>query len=191
MKHHRRIDPVQELRLEPVARILHSLENALFHLLVVQTFRIVLAKTETQAPAALNQLRPQVGSHHNHRVLEINLAPLRIGQVPVLKNLQQNVEHIRVGLFDLIEENDRIRATAHGLSQLAALIEPDIAGRRPDQPRHGVLLHELGHIETDHRIFLTEHVLGKLLHTVRLTHTGRTQEQESTDRALRVLQASP
>ena len=46
----------------------------------------------------------------------------------------------------------RVRAPAHGLGELAALLVADVAGRRADEPRDGVLLHVLGHVDADHRV---------------------------------------
>ena len=49
----------------------------------------------------------------------------------------------RVRLLDLVEQHDRVRPAAHGLGELAALLVADVARRRADQPRDGVLLHVL------------------------------------------------
>ncbi len=59
-------------------------------------------------------------------------------------------------LLDLVEENDRIWLTANEFGQLTTLIETDIAGRRTDQSRNGVLLHVLGHVELYQRILATK-----------------------------------
>ncbi len=54
--------------------------------------------------------------------------------------LQQNVVDIRVGLFDLIEQNNRMRMLINLIGQKSALIEPDIAGRCTKQARNRVSL---------------------------------------------------
>ncbi len=55
----------------------------------------------------------KVGGHDNHGVPEAGSAPLRILQAPVLQNLEQQVENIRVGFFHLVQQNDRIGPTAN------------------------------------------------------------------------------
>ena len=41
---------------------------------------------------------------------------LGVGEVTRIKYLQEDVEHLRVGFLNLIEENDRIRPAAYELS---------------------------------------------------------------------------
>ena len=67
----------------------------------------VLAGLEAREHALIDIARSQVGGHDDDRVLEVNLAALRIGQAAFFQNLQQGVEDIRVSLLDLIEEDDR------------------------------------------------------------------------------------
>jgi hypothetical protein len=61
-----------------------------------------------------------VRGHDHDRVPEVDLAALRVGQLPVLEDLQQDVEDVRVCLLDLVEQDHRVRLAAHGLGQLAA-----------------------------------------------------------------------
>ena len=79
--------------------------------------------------------------------------------------------------------------TANLLGQLTAFIVANISRRRTDHTRNGVLLHIFGHIDADHGVFVTEHGLGQCLAQLGLADTGRAEEQERTDRALRVAQA--
>ena len=61
---------------------------------------------------------------------------------PSSGDLEQDVEDIRVGLLDLVEQQHRVRLAAHGLGQLAALVVADVAGAsQPDGDR--MLLHVL------------------------------------------------
>ena len=45
----------------------------------------------------------------------------------VVEHLQQRIEYVGVCLFDLIEENHRIRLAPDGLGELAALLVTDVA----------------------------------------------------------------
>ena len=68
------------------------------------------------------------------------------------KDLEHHVEHVRVRLLNLVEQHQRVRPPAHRLRELAALVVAHVAGRRADQLGHGVALHELGHVQADHRL---------------------------------------
>ena len=72
--------------------------------------------------------------------LKSTIRPWRVGEAAVLEHLQQRVEDVGVGLLDLVEEHDGERLAAHLLGELAALLVADVAGRRAEQPRDGVLL---------------------------------------------------
>jgi len=78
---------------------------------------------------------------------------------------------------------------ADGLGQLAALLVPDVAGRRADQALDGELLQVLGHVDPDHRLLIVEQEIGQRAGQLGLADTGRAQEEKRADRAARVLQA--
>src|SRR3712207_9385494 len=80
---------------------------------------------------------PDVRGHDHDAVPEVDRAALRVGQAPVLQDLQEDVEDVRVGLLDLVEQEHAVRLAAHGLRQLAALVVADVAGRRSEERRVG------------------------------------------------------
>ena len=123
------------------------------------------------------------------RVAEIDRAALAVGQAAVVEHLQQHVEDVRMRLLDLVEEDHLVGPPADGFGQRAALLVADIAGRRADQPRDGVLLHVFRHVDADHRGLVVEEEVGERLGQLRLADAGRAQEHERADRAVRVLQA--
>jgi hypothetical protein len=51
----------------------------------------------------------------------------------MIHDLQQDVEQVRMGLLDLVEQQDAIGMLIDTIGQKPALVETDIAGRRPDQ----------------------------------------------------------
>src|SRR5699024_2239292 len=57
----------------------------------------------------------QVGRQDQHGVAEVHRPSLAISQAAFVENLQQDVEDVRVSLLYLVEEHDRVRATAHRL----------------------------------------------------------------------------
>ena len=78
-------------------------------------------------------LAAQVAGHDHDGVLEVDRPSLGVGQPAVVEQLEQDVEHLRVRLLDLVEEDDRVGPAADGLGQLAGLVVADIAWRRADQ----------------------------------------------------------
>ena len=133
----------------------------------------------------------QVRRHDQHDVGEVDRATLAVGEAAVVEQLQQHVEHVGVGLLDLVEQHHRVRPAADRLGELAALVVADVAGRRADQARHGVLLHVLAHVDADHRPLVVEQEVGQRAGQLGLADAGRAEEQERADRAVRVGQAGP
>ena len=131
----------------------------------------------------------QVRRHDQHDVREVDRAPLAVGEPAVVHHLEQHVEHVGVRLLDLVEEHDRVGTAPHCLGELTTLVVADVAGRRADEPRHGVLLHVLAHVDADHRPLVVEQELGERASELGLADPGRPEEQERTDRPVRVGQA--
>ena len=105
----------------------------------------------------------QVRGQHDDGVLEVHRAALAVGQPPVVEHLQQHVEDVLVRLLHLVEQDHLIGPAAHRLGQHAALVVADIARRRADQARHGVLLHELAHVDAHHGPLVVEQELRERL----------------------------
>ena len=172
MEDHDVVDAVDELGPEA---LLHDLHHRALHLRVVLLARVLL-----------DDLRAEVGRHDDHGVAEVDRAPLAVGETPVVEHLQQHVEHVRMRLLNLIQQDDRIGPPAHRFGEVAALLVADVAGRRADQARHGVLLHELRHVDADHGVLGVEEELGERLAQLRLADARRPEEQERAVRAARV-----
>ena len=60
--------------------------------------------------------------------------PLASRQMPVLQDLQEDVEDLGMCLLDLVEQDDGVALAADGFGQLAAFVEADVAGGRADEP---------------------------------------------------------
>ena len=65
-------------------------------------------------------------------------------------------------LFDFVEQDDAVGLAAHGFGQLAAFVVPHIAGRRTDEPRHGMLFHVLAHVEAHDVLFAVKERFGTI-----------------------------
>ena len=179
------VDPVEELGPEGLLELAH---DPGLHVLVGDA-GLVLGDREAHRRVVGDLLRADVRRHDHDRVTEVDGAALRVGQATVLEDLQQDVEDVRVGLLDLVEQQHAVRLAPHGLGELAALVVADVAGRRADQSRDGVLLHVLGHVDTRHRVLVAEQEVGEGAGELGLADAGGAEEDERAGRALGVLEA--
>src|SRR5882762_1326480 len=93
-------------------------------------------------------------------------------------------------LLDFVKQDDRVRSPPNRFGQLTPLLESDVAWRGTDQPRNGVLLHVLRHVDANHRLLVVEQKLRQRPRRLSLPHAGRSEEDERADGAIGVLQAS-
>ena len=107
------------------------------------------------------ELAAEVAGHHEDDVAEVDGAALPVGEPTVVEHLQQDVEGLGVRLLDLVEQDDRVGATADGLGELAALLVADVAGRRTDEAGDRVPLGVLAHVDADHRPLVVEEEVGQ------------------------------
>ena len=166
------VNPVNELRPEMTPDFLEHLLLDFFH-----------------GPFGfLNLSGGDVTGHDNDGVLEVYLATVTVGQLPFVHDLQQDVVHLLVRLFDFVQQHDRVRAPAHRLGQLSAFLVSHVSRRGPDQAADGVFLHELRHVQPHHGILVIKQEVGKRPGQLRLADPCGPEEQEGTDRTVRILQ---
>mmetsp|Transcript_5091 Transcript_5091/g.14882 ORF Transcript_5091/g.14882 Transcript_5091/m.14882 type:complete len:236 (-) Transcript_5091:82-789(-) len=95
-----------------------------------------------------------------------------------------------MGLFDFVEENDRVRTSAYGFGELAAIFVSDVSWRRTDQSSDGMWLRVLRHVNSDQVTFLAIVQLRKqCLGELRFSHSSRSQEEEGPRRLGRTRQS--
>src|SRR5215203_1606650 len=150
-----------------------------------------IARGEAELPRRDEVLAAHVGGHDNYRVLEVDRPALRVRKAPVIEDLQERVENLRMGLLDLVEEYDRVGTPADLLRELSRLFVADVAWRRADEPGDGVGLLELGHVYPDHGVLFAEKVLGERTREFGLADSCRTEEDKAAGGALGVLYACP
>ena len=166
------IQAVAELGREDAADRLHAIA------------RVVRVREADRG--ARHLLRAGVGGHDDDHVAEVGLAAVVVGERAVVHHLQQQVEHIRVRLLDLIEQQHAVRVLGDRLGEQAALVEADVARRRADQARHRVALHVLGHVEAQE---LHAHGDRQLARHLGLADAGGAGEQEAADRLALIARA--
>ena len=175
MEDDRLVDPVEEL----------GKERGREHVLDLAPHRGLVAGSGQVG----DDLAAQVRGHDDDGVAEIDGPPLAVGQPAVVEHLEQDVEHVAVGLLDLVEEHDRVGPAADRLGEPAPFLVADVAGRSADQAGDVVPLAVLAHVEADHGRLAVEEELRQGLGQLGLADAGRTQEQERADRPVGVLQS--
>jgi hypothetical protein len=129
-------------------------------------------------------LRADVRRHDDDRVAEIHPSAPPIGQPPFVERLQEEVQHARVRLFDLVEENHTARTVLELVGEQAPTLTSDNAPRHPDQLVHRGCVLVLRHVDAHHLLVIAEQGLGDGLGQLGLADTGRTQEQEHAVRPI-------
>src|SRR5437773_2283035 len=175
LEHDDLVDPVHELGSEGRADLGHHLLRPLLR----------------GRPRVGEQEPSEVGGHDDHGVAEVHRPALPVGETAVVEQLQQHVERILVRLLDLVQQHDGVRAPAHRLGELSALVVADVSGRRADQSRHGVSLLVLAHVDPDHGPLVVEEELRERSRQLGLPHARRPEEHERADRPARVGQPGP
>ena len=146
-------------------------------------------KAHALGPAELGGA--QVAGEDEHRIAEVHRASVAIREASVVQHLEQDVEHLRVGLLDLVEEDHAEGAAAHGLRQLAALVVAHVARRRSNESGSGVLLHVLGHVDAHHGIFIVEEEVRQGACQLGLSDARGSQKHEGADGPFGVLETGP
>ena len=90
-----------------------------------------------------------VGGQDDDVVLEVDLAALAVLHVPLVEDLVEELQHVGVGLLDLIQQHHGVRPPAHRFGQHAAFAVTHVARRRSLQGGNGVRLLELRHVDGD------------------------------------------
>ena len=93
-----------------------------------------------------------------------------------------------MGFLDLVQQHHAVRFPAHPLAELPALLVADIAGRRSDKTGHGEFFHIFTHIDSDHILLRIKKIFSKAFRELGFAYSGRTEEEERADRAVRVFQ---
>ena len=171
------VDAVEELRPEVLPqRVEHLASDALAQL-----------AGPGRAASAMSWL-PMFDVMITTVFLKSTVRPLPSVSRPSSSSCSMHVEHFGVRLLDLVEEHDRVGPAAHRLGQLAGLVVADVSRRRADQPRHGVLLLVLRHVDANHRVLVVEQELGERAGELGLADAGRPEKDERPERPVRILQ---
>jgi hypothetical protein len=117
--------------------------------------------------------RAEVAGHDDHAVAEVRDLAGRVGQPPVVEQLEHQVEHRGIGLLDLVEQHHAEGLRTHAAGQHALRLIA-IA----DQPRCCTGHVVLAHVEANEPRLVAEQILGQRLRHLGLAGSGRAGEQE-------------
>ncbi len=125
-----------------------------------------------------DHVRGQVTGQKEHGVLEVNNPALTVGQHPLVEHLVEQVHYLQVPLFDLVDQNHRVGALAHGLGEHAALAVPDVTRGRPDQPADRVLFLEFAHVDGYREVITAEQQIGNRQPGFGFAHAAGADQQK-------------
>jgi hypothetical protein len=176
------VDAVQELRPE-------SFSQGLFDLLIaLSTLAFRIGPQEAERAALGHEFGAEIGGHDQHRVAKVDHTALAVGQAAVVQDLQQGIPNLRVGLFDLVEQDHPVGPAANGFSELAALFVADVAWRRAEEAGGGVLLTVLAHVHADDGVLIIEEELRQGLGQFGLADAGGAEEDKRADGSPRIFE---
>ncbi len=165
MEHDNFIYTIEKFRTEDLSNLVH---HAALHRFIALFGFVLTAKS--QCVLFANAVCAGIAGHDNHGILEVHHTSLTIRQSAVLQNLEQHVEYIRMRLFNLVQQYNGIRFSAHPFGQLTAFFITDIARRRTDHSGYGMLLHVFGHIDANHAALVPEQCLAQRLAQLGFAH---------------------
>ncbi len=161
--------------------MLESFPDLLFQYLFLALRRVFRFSNKPEACHFFRVLASNVRGHDDDGIFEVHLPALRVGEVPTVQNLKQEIECIGMCLLNLIKQDNRVWAVLDHFRERPALFVSDISWRRADKLRDGVPFHIFGHIKADERLVVVKHELRKRPRELRLSHSRRTQEDERAD----------
>ncbi len=184
------VESVEKFRAELFLELIQQLVTHRF-VRRLGFFGLVALGGKAQRGVAPNHLCANIARHDDEGIAEIHLVAARVRKVSLFHDLKEHVEDLRVRLFNLIKDDDRVRAAADRLGQLTGVFVTHVAGRRTHQTRRRVTLHELGHVELHQCVLAAEQELGQRLGQLGLAHAGGAEENERADGPLGVFEARP
>jgi len=124
---------------------LSSAGDAALHVLVAHALARRLR--EAQRRVLGDHLRADVARHDEDGVAEVHRAALGVGQSPSSRICSRMLKTSGCAFLDLVEKMTLYGLRRHHLGELAAPRRGRRSRRRADEPRHGVLLHVLAHVD--------------------------------------------
>mmetsp|Transcript_8240 Transcript_8240/g.21972 ORF Transcript_8240/g.21972 Transcript_8240/m.21972 type:complete len:302 (-) Transcript_8240:1488-2393(-) len=187
LEHNLLIKPVEELRPEVLLHLLQH-QGTKPSLVGMQRLLIVVSSFPhkgAQPPGACcDRPAPNIAGEDHQGILEVHMSALGGGEPAVLHDLKQDVEHVRVRLFDFVKKHDAGGPPPHRLCQLATILITLKAWRRANHPAHTVPLHVLAHVQAHQSVLRPVVLLSQRLHQLCLADACGPHQQERSHRAV-------
>ena len=117
--------------------------------------------------------RAGIGGQQDQGVLEVDHPPFAVLHPALVEHLEEDLVHVGVGLFHLVEQHDAVGRAPHRLGQHAAFAVADIAGRGALERGDGVRLLELAHVDGDDVLLAAVQRFGQRQRGFGLAHAAR------------------
>ena len=130
-----------------------------------------------------------VGGENDDVVLEVDLAAFAVFHLALVEDLEEEFEHVGMGLLNFIEQHDGVGPATHGLGEDAAFAVADISGRRALQRRDGMRLLELRHVDGDEVVLAAIEEVGERQRGLGFAHAAGADEHEHADGLVGIVEA--
>ena len=169
LKEHHAVQPCQQFGAQS---LFYRRQHPLF-------LQLPLFLPHKAAGLSRRHIGAQIGSEDDHRLPEADCLPGTVGQLSLLQNLQQHIEHIGMSLFHLIQQHHRAGTCLDPLGKLTSLSVAHIARRRTDEPGYRMFLQIFAHIQTDEPVAAGAKLLCQRLRQTGFAHAAGAAEQKS------------
>ena len=109
--------------------------------------------------------------------------------IAFVEDLEEQLQHVGMRLFDFIEQHHGIRPAAHGFGENSAFAVADIAGRRALQRRDGMRFLKLRHVDGDQVVLAAIEQVGERQRGFGLADAAGADQQEDADGLVGIVQA--
>jgi len=130
---------------------------------------------------------PGVRGQDDDRVFEIDAAPFPVLHLPLVEDLEEELQDVGMGLLDLVQENDGVGLSPDGFRQNATFPVSHVARRRPLQRGNRVGFLKLRHVDGDQVSLPPIQEVGKGQSRLGLADAAGPDEEKHTLRLLGIL----
>src|SRR4030042_5963871 len=119
---------------------------------------------------------------------EVSFFAVVIRKGGIIHNLEQDIEDVDMGFFDLIQQENAIGMLANRISKQASLVKSDIPGGSTNEPGNRMFFHIFAHVKAQ-EIYAQN--CCHLFCYFSLSNTGWPDEEKRADRLIRDPQSCP
>ena len=170
------VHAIEKLRTEVLPQGFHDVPRGfLKSFRRAETFRLQIAGAD-------------IGRHNNDRILEIDRAAFGVREPAIIENLQQDIEDVRMRLFNFVKQDHAVWPATDRFGELAALVIADISRRRANQAGHGVFFHVFRHVNAHHGVLIVKEKLSQRPRQFGFAYSGGAKKNERANRLARIAQ---